>query len=155
MMIFVTVGLHNQGFDRLIRKMDEISGKKEHKIVMQIGSTQYRPVNSEFFLYASYDEILHYFSEADLIISHAGVGTILDALSLNKPLILAPRLKKYNEAYDDHQIEICSALNKKYGIDVVLNVDDIYETINNVTVKGKVVRDESLVNYLSAYLQKM
>jgi UDP-N-acetylglucosamine transferase subunit ALG13 len=47
-MIFVTVGTHYQGFDRLIRKMDEIAGKIEEDVIMQIGSTQYKPINAKY-----------------------------------------------------------------------------------------------------------
>jgi len=57
-MIFVTVGMHNQGFDRLIEKCDLLAGQIEDKMIIQKGSTSYCPRNAEYFDFASNEEFL-------------------------------------------------------------------------------------------------
>jgi len=57
MLIFVTVGMRYQGFERLVEKMDEIAGKICEKVLMQIGNTQYKPKNAKYFRFKDYAEI--------------------------------------------------------------------------------------------------
>ncbi|QDA30614.1 beta-1,4-galactosyltransferase [Thermococcus indicus] len=109
-MIFVTVGNSNIGFERLIKAMDALAPKLPYEVIMQIGSSSYIPQNCEWFRYASYEAMMEYFKKADVIITHAGAGTILDILLLGKTPIVAPRLRKFKEHIDDHQLEIYKSL---------------------------------------------
>jgi beta-1,4-N-acetylglucosaminyltransferase len=124
-LIFVTVGSHYKGFDRLIKKMDEIAGNIDEKIVMQIGYTKYRPVNSEFFKFAEYSKIQKLNQKARIVVSHAGVGSILTALEQKTHLIIVPRLKKYCEVLDDHQLEIARELSENPNITVLYDLEKL------------------------------
>jgi UDP-N-acetylglucosamine transferase subunit ALG13 len=82
--IFVTVGNHYQSFERLVRKMDEIAGRIDEKVIMQFGTTEYKPVNAKYFDFIeSFEEIDRLNKEARVVVSHTGVGSILTALEQN------------------------------------------------------------------------
>ncbi|WP_231582860.1 PssE/Cps14G family polysaccharide biosynthesis glycosyltransferase [Methanosarcina sp. MTP4] len=128
-LIFVTVGSHYQGFDRLVKKMDEIAGKIDEKVIMQIGNTKYKPVNAEYFEFAEYSKIQKLNSDARIVVSHAGVGSILTALEQKTHLIIVPRLKKYDEVVDDHQLEIAKELSENPNVTVVYDVEYLEESL--------------------------
>jgi UDP-N-acetylglucosamine transferase subunit ALG13 len=114
-MIFTTVGTHTQPFDRLLKKIDELveKGIIKEKIIAQVGYSTYKPKNYEYFTFTSEEKILELNKKARLIITHAGVGSIITALWFGKPIIVVPRLKKFNEHINDHQIQIAKAFEKE------------------------------------------
>jgi beta-1,4-N-acetylglucosaminyltransferase len=125
-LIFVTVGNHNQGFDRLIKKMDEIAGITDEQVIMQIGYTTYKPVNAEYFSFLeSFEEILRLNREARVVVSHAGAGSIVTALKEKTPVIVVPRLKRYDEHMNDHQLEIAKAMSENKNVTVIYDVEDL------------------------------
>ena len=151
-MIFVTVGTHYHGFERLVKKMDEIAAKIDEEVIMQIGYADYEPKNARWFKFLNYDEITTFYRKANLIVSHAGAGTLLDILNLDKPCIIVPRLKKYGEISDDRQIELAKALEgRKRGI-IVYNVSDIGTEMFKVSIlENKEIEGKSLINFLKNY----
>lgn len=109
-MIFVTVGTHTLGLDRLVQAMDSVAAGLDDEVVMQIGSTPFKPQHARYFDFAPMDEMERWCAAASLIISHAGAGSILTAQKFDKPLLLVPRLRKFGEVIDDHQLELALAL---------------------------------------------
>ena len=108
--------------------MDEIAGKIDCEILMQVGNTDYEPKNAKWFKLLEYNNILDYMEKSDVIICHGGAGTLLDVLRLNKNVIVVPRLKKYKEVYDDHELELADALKhtKNIMIHLILKNWKIY-----------------------------
>jgi len=103
-MIFATVGTQLP-FDRMIRAIDEwsaLSGRSD--ILAQIGVSDFRPRHIQWVQSLRPAEFDRRFSEADLIISHAGMGTIITALELGKPIIVVPRRADLGEHRNDHQL---------------------------------------------------
>lgn len=138
-MIFVTIGsaVKVLEFARLIRKMDEIAKKLDEKVVMQIGSVNYKPVNAEYFEYTSYQENLSYFQKASLIVGHGGIGTMLNALRFQKPIIVVPRRMKYGELnFDDHQVEVFERLKGMALIHVVYEIEELEGTLRKVLAEN-------------------
>lgn len=131
-MIFLTIGGSDYGFARLVKKGDELGNKLNEKLIMQIGTTEYKPKNAQFFRFKPRDEIGRYYSNARLIIGHAGMGTILSACKHKKPLIIVPRRKKYNEIIDDHQFEIAKKLEKEGIASVVYDEKNLHSAITNL-----------------------
>lgn len=154
-MIFVTVGTHYQGFDRLIKKMDEIAAKIDDEVIMQIGHTEYEPKNAKWFKFLGYNEIINYMAKSDILICHGGAGTLLDVLCLNKPIIIVPRLKKYDEAYDDHELELGESLKKTKNVLIVPNMENLERNITelNLEILTNLKNDKKLVNFLRDYLR--
>jgi len=134
-MIFVTVGTHTQPFNRLLQKIDELveKGIIKEKVIAQIGYSTYKPKNYEYFTFTSEEKILELNKKAKLIITHAGVGSIITALRFRKPIIVVPRLKKFNEHVNNHQLQIAKAFKKEGK---VLTCYDINK-LENVIKKAK------------------
>ena len=111
-MIFLTVGTQFP-FNRLVKAIDDAAGNNQFndKIVAQIGVTTYNPKNFEGIPSLEKKLFDKYFNEAKYVISHAGIGTITLALERRKPMLVMPRLKKYGEVVNDHQV----AIAKKFG----------------------------------------
>lgn len=152
-MIFVTVGSHYQGFDRLIKKMDEIAGKIDEKVIMQIGHTEYKPVNAEYFDFVDdFGKIEELNRDARVVVSHAGAGSILTALKLGTPVIVVPRLKKYNEHMDDHQLEIAEAMSSIKGVVAVNDVQEIEKHLKDNLIFDPILKDHDLKSSLKRYL---
>jgi UDP-N-acetylglucosamine transferase subunit ALG13 len=102
-LIFVTVG-GQMPFDRLVRAVDEWAGATGRSDVFaQIGPAKFKPRHIEFASLLSPDEFRQHVSECSEIVGHAGMGTILTALELGKPLLVLPRLARLNETRSDHQ----------------------------------------------------
>ncbi|HUL21091.1 MAG TPA: glycosyltransferase [Thermodesulfobacteriota bacterium] len=132
-MIYVTVGSSIGGaeFDRLVKKVDDIAPSFEEEFVVQLGASKYIPRNVEWFDYVSYEESLEYFRKARLVIGHCGSGTIINALSFGKPLIVMPRLVKFNENTNDHQLEMAKLLENIHLARVVYDVEGLEIVIRN------------------------
>ena len=128
-MLFVTVGTHNQQFERLIKKIDEIAPKIGKEIIIQTGYTEYKPKNCKhkaFFTQKDFEKIC---KGASVVITHGGIGSIITPLKMGKPVIVVPRLKQYNEHTDDHQLQITKELEKQGKIIAVYDVANLMGAI--------------------------
>ncbi|MDD3083572.1 MAG: glycosyltransferase [Candidatus ainarchaeum sp.] len=140
--IFVTVG-STYPLNRLINEIDKLSSK-EFEVFAQIGESELKPKNIKYSRILKQKKIIEKIKWCDIVISHAGVGTIIEVLNQNKKLILFPRLKKFGEAIDDHQTEICKAFGKKYEIKWTTNEKKIEKLLKNIK-KIKVKKENKLV----------
>jgi UDP-N-acetylglucosamine transferase subunit ALG13 len=163
-MIYVTVGagIGGQEFDRLIKKVDDIATKFEEEFVIQLGASKYVPRNMKWFDYVPYEESLEYFRKAKLVIGHCGAGTIINALSFGKPLIVIPRLLKFNEHADDHQLDLAALLEQSRIAQVVYDVEDlesvIRSTLEEVHDSEKdffSINRRNLINAMKQFLESM
>ena len=138
-MIFVTVGNDFRSFNRLLQKIDEISTRLPEPLLIQRGYSNYIPRNVESFEFASFDQAVEYIRNSSLVISHAGIGTIILCQKFGTPLIIVPRRKKFKEHINDHQIEIVKAL-KNRNHEYIYPVEDetnLEEKIIEILNKGK------------------
>ena len=150
-MIFVTVG-GMRGFDRLVREMDRIAGDLDDRVVMQIGFSDYEPVNCDYFRFLPRSEIERLYADARVVVSHAGPGSILTAMEHNKPLVLVPRTKWYDEVFDDHQLEIATEMANRGAI-VVYDTSNLKDALDNVdTSPVELEAETTLVQRLKEYL---
>ncbi len=113
-MILVTLGTQDKSFKRLldIIQLQIDKGNIKEKVVVQAGFTKYDSKDMEIFDLIPTVEFSKLIKKADLIITHGGVGSIMDALKSGKKVIAAPRLKKYGEHDNDHQLEIINNFAK-------------------------------------------
>ncbi|MEX0828204.1 MAG: glycosyltransferase [Haliea sp.] len=118
-MIFVTVG-HELRFDRLIKGLDDwalASGYSDiFAQVAELGESGYKPRNFEWQSFLDPDTFKNNFEKADLIVAHAGMGTIITALTMKKPLLIMPRKGALKETRNDHQIATAEQFAKRSGI---------------------------------------
>jgi UDP-N-acetylglucosamine transferase subunit ALG13 len=154
-MIFITVGTHYQGFERLIKKADEIASKIDEEIIAQIGSTKYIPKNMNYFSFMRDEEkFLELYKKARIIITHAGVGNLFNIYSFQKPVIIVPRLKKFNEHIDNHQLEITEVLKNQKQVVVIYDI----ENLENALKRAKKItckKNKKLVTFLKDYIKDM
>lgn len=101
-MIFVTVGTNEARFDRLLAALDALPDGGE--LVVQHGPSPIRPAGATCVDYLSFDEMVEKMREARAVVTHAGVGSVLTALLNGTRPIVVPRLQRYGEAVDDHQL---------------------------------------------------
>lgn len=103
-MIFVTVG-SQMGFDRLVRAVDEwAAARGRSDVFAQIGPTEWRPSHVEWATFIEPPEFRKRMETADVIVAHAGMGSILTALELGKPILVMPRKGALRETRNDHQV---------------------------------------------------
>lgn len=151
-MIFVTIGMHPQGFERLVRKMDEIASKTNEEVVMQIGGTKYTPQNAKHFDFTIEQEIKELCRKARVVVTH-GAMSIVDALEQGTPVVAIPRLQKYGEVIDDHQLYLVQELEKAGKVTAVYDVEELEEALKKVgTQSVRLVKDKRLVNALKGYI---
>ena len=129
-MIFVATGVHWRGFDRLVKAVDNLAEKGIiHDAFVQIGFGSYQPRFCGWTKTMDFFEFEKRMDDADIIISHGGAGCIAGALERNKPTIFVPRLKRYNEVSNDHQLELAAVLEKAGRVLVVYEIGDLAKVI--------------------------
>ncbi|MCK4951683.1 MAG: hypothetical protein KAS48_07680 [Gammaproteobacteria bacterium] len=126
MMIFLTVGLHEQQFNRIVELVDNCSCDEK---LIQYGYSTYKPKNSRAQQFMDMQEIRDAMEKAEVIVTHGGTGSIINALSLGKKPIVAPRYKRYGEHVDDHQDEIVMELSRRGVILSLMDGEDIEDLI--------------------------
>lgn len=155
-MIFVTVGTHNQGFERLVKKADEIAKGIDEDIIIQRGHTAYKPVNASFFDFASRDEMRRSVEKARVVVSHGGAGSIIFALGAGKPLVVVPRLKAYEEHVNDHQLELAKALEKEGKVRAVDDIEELEAALKAsdgaIPIKGE---KPAMIKIIKDYLGEL
>lgn len=140
-MIFVTVGTHEQGFDRLIKKVDELKKEKiiNEKVIIQKGYTEYEPEFCETYKLIDYDKLQKYLEEARIIITHGGPASFIAPLTIGKIPIVVPRQKKFNEHVNDHQIlfvkQVVERNNNLIPVYDIAELKDKIENYNNIVSK--------------------
>lgn len=130
-MIFVTIGTQQQNFDRLFDYINDLDGDEE--IIIQKGKSNYNfKDNIKCFDYLSYEKMDEMFSKARVIVTHGGGGTIFKALKMNKKVIVVPRLAKYKEHINDHQLEFSMYLKKMNYCLVALDKKEFNSALKNI-----------------------
>ena len=114
-MIFVILGTQKFQQNRLLRLLDESfeCGAIRDEIVAQSGYSDYEPRSFHCHSFLGKSDFEAYVRQADVVISHGGVGSIITALREKTPVIVFPRLEKYQEHVDDHQTEIARLFAEK------------------------------------------
>lgn len=114
-MILVTLGTQDKPFNRLLEKIEEQieAGNIKEEVVVQAGYTKYESNNMKIFDLVDREEFQNLITKCDLLITHGGVGSILTGLKNNKKVIVCPRLSKYGEHMNDHQIQIVANFAKE------------------------------------------
>lgn len=150
-MILVIVGGLHLNFDRLLTKMDEIAPELGHRVVMQTGSSKYVPANTEWFSYESEERIEQLYDECDLLVCHAGAGTILSGLVRNKPIVTVPRRESFGEVTTDHQLMLADKIVEMGRGFCVTSMDDLKDTIFKALAQSSepFEPDKRLEQYLS------
>lgn len=152
-MILVTLGTQDKDFSRLLKAIQKqiTNGNIKEKVIVQAGHTKFKSDNMEIFDLVPMDKLNEYVDKCDLLITHGGVGSIVDALKKGKKIIAAPRLKKYNEHTNDHQLQIINAYYKQGYILKLTNFDKLDEVLK----KAKKFKPKKYVSNNDFFVQKI
>ena len=126
-MILITLGTQDKEFKRLLDIVEQEieKGNIKDKVVVQAGHTKYESDNMEIFDLIDREKFSNLIEECDILITHGGVGSIITGLQKNKKVIVSPRLAKYNEHINDHQMQITENFSKKGYILPLYENDDL------------------------------
>lgn len=158
-MILVTVGSQKFQFNRLLEKIDELIDKKviTDKVFAQIGVSDYKPQNYNYTDFMTQDEFNKKLNESNLIITHAGTGVIINAIKKGKKVIAIPRLKKYGEHVDDHQIQLIKQFEKLNFIESCYSIEKLEEKIKitkNKRYNKYVSNTDAIIKNIKEYINK-
>ena len=133
-MIFVTVGTHEQQFDRLIKYMDDWAENNDEKVVIQIGYSNYEPRHCEWKKLYPYESMIAMMKKARIVITHGGPSSFILVNQLGKIPLVVPRKKEFYEHVNNHQLDFCSAVADRYN-NIVL-IKDV-DTIDSIILQYK------------------
>lgn len=153
-MIFVTLGSQKFQFNRLLKAVDEI--KTDEEIFAQIGYSDYKPVNYKYKEFMDRDEFSAVMDRADIVITHGGTGAIIGAVKKGKKVIAVPRLAKYGEHVDDHQIQLIGQFKE---LDLIyacedMNLEKALKVVKNTTFKKYKSNTQTIIKSLEEFIEE-
>lgn len=146
-MIFVTVGTHEQQFNRLVECVDRLKGDGiiTEDVVIQTGFSTYEPKHCTYKNLFPFDKMEDYVAKARIIITHGGPSSFIMPLQYGKTPIVVPRRVEFDEHVNNHQLEFCKAVSKRMGTIVV--VEDIEK------LKDVILDYDSIISSISSDIQ--
>lgn len=156
-MVLVLVGTQNNSFERLLNSVQECVNKKiiNEKVVIQRGYTKFQSDTMDIAQFYGPSELSRLQDEANLIITHGGVGSIINSLLKGKKVIVVPRLKKYHEHVNDHQMQIAKKYETEGYVKCVYdisNLGDVIKSMKDFEPKKYVVEDTKIIPIISNYI---
>ena len=157
-MILVTVGSQKFQFNRLLEKIDILIDKKVIKdsVFAQIGVSDYKPRNYQYVDFMTQEEFAKKMDECSTVITHAGTGVIVNAVKKEKKVIAAPRLAKYKEHVDDHQIQLVKEFDELNFIEPVYEIEDLEKAIinsRNKTYNKYISNTDTIISSIEEFIK--
>lgn len=142
-MIFVTVGMHEQPFNRLVQTIDELKrdGVITDNVIMQTGFSTYEPKYCQWDKLIPYGQMIKNVENARIVITHGGPASFIMPLQLGKTPIVVPRQHQFNEHVNDHQVEFARNVAERMGtiitIEDISKLRDVIENYNQIVENMK------------------
>lgn len=133
-MIFVTVGTHEQPFNRLIQYIDELKKSKiiDDDVIIQTGFSTYEPQYCNWSKLLPYSQMKKNVYNARIVITHGGPASFIMPLQVGKIPIVVPRQSKFNEHVNNHQVEFTKNVANRMGTIIpIIDIGDLENAINN------------------------
>lgn len=140
-MIFVTVGTHEQPFDRLVKAVDKLKedGVITEDVIVQTGFSTYEPRHCEWHRLIPYQQMIKNVKEARIVVTHGGPASFIMPLQIGKIPIVVPRQHQFNEHVNDHQMDFARNVAKRMGS--IILVEDIAKLGNVISNYDKIIAD--------------
>lgn len=122
---FVSVGNAHQPFDRMLEMVKQVIRTLPQPVTVQRGHTHFECDECEVVDFISMDSFLSKISETELVIIHAGAGSVIHAVAAGKVPVVVPRRAKLNEHIDEHQVDFAVALAREGKAVAVLDDADL------------------------------
>ena len=142
-MIFVTVGTHEQPFNRLVQTIDELKrdGVITDNVIMQTGFSTYEPKYCQWDKLIPYGQMIKNVENDRIVITHGGPASFIMPLQLGKTPIVVPRQHQFNEHVNDHQVEFARNVAERMGtiitIEDISKLRDVIENYNQIVENMK------------------
>ena len=127
-MIFATCGSTELSFDRMMEALAALPADELH---VQHGIAQPPPC-AQAYPFLPFTAVIEKIDQADVVVSHAGVGSIMCALRAGHTPVIFPRLKRYSETVDDHQVELAEALAERGTAVVARSAEELVRAVASV-----------------------
>lgn len=133
-MILIMLGTQNNSFHRLLEEVQRCIDNKiiQDEVVVQAGSTKFKSKDMKIFKLVSSQKLDKYMEDADLIITHGGVGSIVSCIKKGKKVIAVPRYRKYGEHVNDHQLQIIQTFDSQGFIKGIKAVEELEEALKEI-----------------------
>ena len=160
-MTLVLLGTQNNDFHRLLDEVNKNieNGNIKDEVIVQAGFTKYKSDNMKIFKMIPKDKLENLVEKADLVITHAGIGSIEMALEKGKKVIAVPRKKEYGEHVNNHQQDIETEFNKKGWIIGINNVNMLDFALNKsknfIPNTYKNSKNEEICTIIYQYIEKI
>lgn len=158
-MILVMLGTQNNSFHRLLEEIDKLisSGRITEEVVVQAGYTKYQSQNKNMKIidFVSNDRLEEMEQQANCIITHGGVGSIIGSIEKGKKVIAVPRLKQYGEHVNDHQLDIVEsfdALGYIIGITDVSQLENALQRVDTFEPKKYIPNTGKIINIIQDFI---
>jgi len=157
-MIFVTVGAQ-MSFDRLVRTVDQWAARSGRTDVLaQIGPTHWRPGHIEWTRFMNPEEFRKQIKASQAVVAHAGMGSIITALELGKPILVMPRRGDLKETRNDHQIATARYFAEQGRIAVAFDDQELMQKLDELDglqAAGTIQSEASpqLISAIRAFIQ--
>lgn len=139
-MIFVTVGTHEQQFNRLIKEMDRLVdvGVIKEDVFIQTGFSDYEPKNCKWSKLIPYKEMEQKVKNARIVITHGGPASFIAPLQIGKTPIVVPRQFEFDEHVNNHQLEFAKQVAERMG--TIIPIYDIADLEKNIKDYDKIIK---------------
>lgn len=157
-MIFVSVGTHEQQFNRLVKAVDELvsDGVITEKVFIQTGYSEYEPAYCEWSKFVPASRMAELMSEANVIITHGGPSSFIEAMAAGKVPVVVPRRAEFGEHVNNHQVDFVIAVaDRQGGIIPCLEVDHLSDCIERARVASSTQGYHSHNSVFCAGLEKV
>lgn len=138
-MIFVTVGTHEQPFNRLVKAIDDLKKNEiiKEDVLIQTGFSTYEPKYCQWSKLIPYQQMVNNIEEAHIVITHGGPASFIMPLQMGKTPIVVPRQHQFDEHVNDHQLEFARNVAERMGTIIV--VEDIRKLEEYITKYDEIV----------------
>ena len=159
-MIFVTLGSQKFQFNRLLIEIDRLveEGKITEEVFAQTGYSDYEPQNYEYKNFLDRDDFANIMGKCDKVITHGGTGAIIGAVKQGKKVIAVPRLAKYGEHVDNHQLQIIeqfTEMNFVKGINEICELEKCLVDIDNLEFNSYVSNTKNILKSIESFIEKI
>ena len=158
-MIFITLGSQKFQFNRLLEAVDHLIENKKilEEVYAQTGYSDYRPKYYKYKDFLDHDEFAEMESKADIVLTHGGTGAIIGAVKNGKKVIAVPRLAKYGEHVDDHQLQLVRQfikLNLICACEDVEKLDDALKIVKETTYEKYVSNTQKIIDNIIKFIEE-
>ncbi len=159
-MIFITLGSQKFQFDRLLKEVDRLiaDGVIQGKVFAQIGASEYLPQNYTYERFLDRQRFAQIMDQCDSVITHGGTGVIIGAVKKGKKVIAVPRMAKYGEHVDDHQLQLLHQFDDLQLICACYDVEQLgecYKNLQNMHFRPYVSNTSVVIASIDEYLQSL